>query len=161
MFFQQFLFGLALAILFLLFADVFREPVAYAQRWNIPETNGGVEVIDRIVVHLLGDLALQVWDHELGRIKAIVPQLGFDDPVTFFHVFFPVVGAEELANLIAGPPGRHQIQPVAARARRRRRGQNIDNIPVFDLVIQWHDPPVDLSPRGMVPHFGVNLVGHI
>ena len=70
--------------------------------------------------------------------------------------------AEPLADLVTGPGGGDDLQPVARGAGRRRfRGEDLHRVGRVQLGLQRDQAPVDPGANAAVAHLGVDHVGEV
>src|SRR5262249_6348754 len=67
----------------------------------------------------------------------------------------PLALRKVVTNLGSGTRRFCKIHPVA-RGMRGRRSHDFDDIAVSKLILQWHDPAIDLCPVTCESHLSVN-----
>ena len=72
----------------------------------------------------------------------------------------PLIGVDDMLDLVARPRGLHQHQPVAAGQVPGLR-HDLDDVAVAQCVAQRHDAAVDLGSDAGVAHVGVDGVSEI
>src|SRR5579883_2220706 len=68
---------------------------------------------------------------------------------------------EPLADLRPRVARLHEGQPVAARPRAALAGEDLDDVPRLEAVVERHEPAVHLGPGGVVAHVRVDPEGEV
>src|SRR5256885_3373031 len=133
--------------------DGMRGQVAIADRRH--------EVVHRAVLVHAGDLQ-QLRLRQVGKVEAVhAVQLLSQRGRALGHVLLSALALEPLADALLGRCALDEVQPVAARAVRSPRGQDLHDLPVLQLVVERNHAAVDLGPDAAVADLGVDAVGKV
>src|SRR5207249_11463543 len=90
--------------------------------------------------------ALQLLVGQVLRLQRVLQRLA-----ALLLGLLPRLTREPLADLVARPRRLREREPVARRAAAGLRGEDLDEVAVPELVVQWNDSPVHLCADGAVP----------
>ncbi len=120
-----------------------------------------VEVVALFEAHLADDVGQQGGaDELLGRQPLLAQRVLEQLPAAVLGVA-AALGLEPRLDLVTGPRGLDQRQPVAGRPALTLGGQHLDDVAGPQLVGQRHDLAVDLGADAAVADVGVDLVGEV
>ena len=92
-------------------------------------------------------------------------QLSFQDFATVGDVLFAFLTAEPAPDLLASGGGRYIFgggqEPVAIWPTLRAAGQDSDDLPVLQLVVERNELVVDLGADALVADFRMDTVGEV
>ena len=120
-----------------------------------------IEVVDRLVVELPGDLGDLVLADRRDRGPRQAAELALERLPAVDDVLVAVLALEPLADLLARMGGPDDVQPVARRAVLALGRDDLDDVAVLEPVVERDEPVVDLRADRAVADVGVDAVGEV
>ncbi len=129
---------------------------------DVTFADGRVQGVEVGVVHRLGELGQHRRAVELLDRQAFLAQSLGQLVAAVLDGVLAALPAEPLADLVAGPGGDDDLQPVPARTGRRDLGgEDLDAVARAELGVERHQAPVDPGPDAAVADLGVDGVGEV
>ena len=129
---------------------------------NAAVADRGVKIIHRIAALTFGDLIDKFVVLLLGQMDARAAHFTVELVFALDDVLLAPLFLEPASDLAARLARAHDVEPIAARSLARlRRGDDIDDLAVFHLIVDRHDAPVDLGADHAVADRRVDSIGKI
>ena len=97
----------------------------------------------------------------LERGAGQAPELAVEELAAMGDVLVALLALEPLTDLLARVARGHEVEPVARRAVRALRRDDLDDVAVLQLVVERHEAVVHLGADAGVADLGVDAVGEV
>ena len=97
---------------------------------------------------------------KLAELQVMLPEFLLQEVLSESDALLALFGLDPVPDLGHRPRGDHKLQPVLA-GMVSRLGDDLDRIPVLELILQRNDVPVHLGADTLVADIRVDAVGKI
>src|SRR5690349_11489711 len=101
--------------------------------------DGGIEVVDRLVVELPRDLEDLVRPDRCDARSRQATELAFERFTAVDDVFVAVLALEPLADLLPGVGGPNDVEPITRRPMLALGRDDLDDVAVLEPVVERHE----------------------